>query len=115
MMDTDKFTAKEISVIVKVCKECKVSKITYQGLVIEYFDDNRISPDSMSVVIEDPQLISSDAQNASPHSIQQNHEALEELELENLMLEDPLEYERRMRNLDGQCSRGIDSEFETIE
>jgi hypothetical protein len=115
MMVTDKFTAKEISVIVKACKESKVSKISYQGLLIEYFDDNRISPDSISEPLEVQPLVLPDTQNASPHSIQQNLDALDELELENLMIDDPLEYEKRMRDLDDQCSRGIDSESEAIE
>lgn len=89
------FTAKEIASIIRACKSSGVTELDYNGLQLK-FTVNTYTEDSSSQ-LNTPDTINqgivyTDELN---EDVYQDHD-LEELRKHNLMLEDPLAYEKEM-------------------
>jgi hypothetical protein len=114
MLVTDRFTTDDLSSIIKSCKESNVLAFSYLGLEIKFKDTDQIptiNPPNSSPNIELPFFGDSQTPEILPF-VNEKIEALNELDIQSLMINDPLEYERRMEEFDDQDPLGIDKELE---
>jgi hypothetical protein len=105
MKDTDKFTVNEISSIINVCKDSKVSYFNYLGLEMILETDAKLPNQQLPKPVE----LSFQGNASFSESENSKLEDVKELEMQNLMLDDPLEYEKRM--VDDQNSLRVNREF----
>jgi hypothetical protein len=83
----ENFTAKDISLIVKSCKDSGVRSLKVGGLELS-FD----APEE-----ETHQLVETDQREAIINQSIEEDADLKDLEMQSLMISDPEEYERQMR------------------
>ena len=91
-MESSNFTAKDISVIIKACKSSGVKSLNYNGLDLS-FDILGDAPEVITMLASDSQKIENNHQEIEEDESQE----LRDLELQNLMISDPVAYEKHMR------------------
>jgi hypothetical protein len=96
------FTPREIASIIRTCSESGVSKLELDGLTLEFNSGSYQSESSKVAKLVPPAPEPKQLEQPLPdpdaeveHELATNKE-LEELNLENLMIEDPLGFEREM-------------------
>ena len=91
MTDLNKFTAKEISTILRSCKESGVTNFKCGGLELS-FEPAVVESHVVEEVYEDPR------QDQAVHQEIEDDDDLRALDLQNLMISDPIAYEKHMRH-----------------
>jgi hypothetical protein len=92
----ENFTAKDISVIIKSCKDAGVNWLDYGGLKLSFRSDE-------PTVVPTPMItpVPNEGSEESDNTDFEDNQELKDLELQNLMISDPVEYEKYMRHGDG--------------
>ena len=92
----ENFTAKDISTIIKSCKDSGVRSLDYGGLKLSFEAEER-SPEAIQGGLQlAPYPESNEKELLEERQIEDN-DALRELELQDLMMTDPVGYEKHMR------------------
>ncbi len=95
----ENFTAKDISVIIKSCKDSGVSSLDYGGLKLSFRSEEPEAESEPDLPILSPIDIAED-EGLADRQVEENQE-LRDLELQNLMISDPVGFEQHMRYEDG--------------
>lgn len=88
------FTAKDISLIVKSCKDSGVSSLEVGGLKLSFEGEHT---ESLDEHISQELIIPEGNQTQLLEKNIEEDADLRELELQNLMISDPMAYEKHMR------------------
>ena len=90
----EQFTAKDISVIIKSCKDSGVRSLDYGGLKLSFEPEESTTIPNQGLHLAP--LIEGNEQELFGKEVEDDPE-LRDLELQNLMISDPVGYEKHMR------------------
>jgi len=95
------FTAKDISVIIKACKDSGVSSLDCGGLKLSFHvEEPAADPEPFQGDSKFTDLDEGDPEDLAERHAEENQE-LRDLELQNLMISDPVAFEQHMKYEDG--------------
>ena len=89
----ENFTAKDISTIIKSCKDSGVTSLECGGLKLSF---DPVDPDPMQVGLQLAPALEGNEKELLERQVEDDNE-LRDLELQNLMIDDPVGYEKHMR------------------
>jgi hypothetical protein len=93
----ENFTAKDISTIIKACKDSGVRSLDCGGLKLSFEPEEReIAP--MAGAHQEELIVGPQESMPERELSSEDEEELNELELQNLMISDPVGYENLMRH-----------------
>ena len=96
------FTAKDISVIIKACKDSGVSSLDCGGLKLSFHaEESAAEPEPIQGQFFNGGSDEVDHKKLSEMRADENQE-LQDLELQNLMISDPVAFEQHMRHDEGE-------------